>query len=194
MTSTLERLVSGSLRQPDRTTCGASVLVAARMLNDPDYAALVEDPVVFERESLAMHRRTTSSVDVAGRLQVPWPRALGTPPWSIAHQMSGSSGVRGTTYRPHPILPGRREGALAAIRAAATEGHRVPLFIGSLWLPRHVVLVLDSELNCYEPSSGLARQVRTERFVSGDLDLAGWSQPWFSVLPVPARPVRHNQA
>src|SRR3546814_12083002 len=137
------------------------------MLNDPDYAALVEDPVVFERESLAMHRRTTSSVDVAGRLQVPWPRALGTPPWSIAHQMSGSSGVRGTTYRPHPILPGRRAGALAAIRAPATAGHRVPLFIRSLWLPRHVVLVLYSDMPCYEPSGGLARQLRTHPFATG---------------------------
>lgn len=70
---------SHRLTQPNQQTCGAAVLVVARMLTDPAYAARVESVVDFEVETLAMHRRTTSSVDISGRLQFPWPRALGTP-------------------------------------------------------------------------------------------------------------------
>ncbi|WP_067435295.1 hypothetical protein [Nocardioides jensenii] len=176
-------LWSEPLRQPNQQTCGAAVLVVARMINDARYRERVDSVQAFRDETLAMHRRTTSSVDVLGRLQLPWPRALGTPPWAVANQMTGSSGVPGTVYRPAPVLPWRRTTALAEIRAATGNGHVVPLFVGNRWLPRHVVLVLDSDLTVYEPSGGRRRTVDAEAFHSGDLDLAGWSHPWFVVLP-----------
>ena len=58
----------GRLKQPDRLSCGAAVLVVARMLSDEVYAGRVLPR--FAEEVLATHRQV-----------VGWgPRALGTPP------------------------------------------------------------------------------------------------------------------
>ncbi len=93
------------LVQPDQRSCGAAVLVAAELLRTPSYAALASTPGGFRTEVLSMHRRVTSAHDVSGRLQLPWPQALGTPPWAIARQLTGTTGVR-------PRGPGRaRSGA-----------------------------------------------------------------------------------
>jgi hypothetical protein len=186
-------------RQPDRFSCGAAVLVVARMVNDPAYAALVltgRHPRTgaalagtgveerFAAEVLAMHRRTTGPVDVSGSLQLPWPQGLGTPPWAVARQMSGASGVRGARYDARVVNPFDRRAGLRAIRAAAAAGHAVPLYIGTRWTPRHVVLVLDESLDTYDPSRGRRVRIDADDFAGGDLDIAGWSRPWFSVLPV----------
>jgi hypothetical protein len=166
------------LAQPDRRSCGAAVLVVARMLHDPAYADLVEDR--FADEVLDTHRRTTGPVDAAGALQLPWPRALGTPPWAVARQMTATSGVR---YRSRVVRPWRRQAELDRIVRAAADGHPVPVYVGSRRLPRHVVLVLDEELRVYEPSAGRRVRMRVGDFVDGELELASWSRPWFSVLP-----------
>ncbi|MDT0201960.1 hypothetical protein [Nocardioides sp. AE5] len=166
--------------QPDARSCGASVLVMAQMLRNPAYAARLAGPDLWRAEVLAMHRRVTSSADVAGRLQAPWPRTLGTPPWAIARQLQGTTG---TPYRLGAIWPHRRAQALAEIRAAVRPGLPVPLYVGNRWLPRHVVLVLDAELTTYEPASGRYLRLEAERFVAGAVGLAGWQVPWFSVLP-----------
>ncbi|KQZ67352.1 hypothetical protein [Nocardioides sp. Root151] len=171
------------LRQPNQQTCGAAVLVVARMLNDPAYRDRVATVDDFRDETLAMHRRTTSGVDVLGRLQLPWPRALGTPPWAVANQMTGSSGAQGATYAPHLVTPWRRTDALEQITSAADAGHVVPLFVGSRWLPRHVVLVLDADLTVYDPARGVRDRIEPDRFVEGDVSVSGWSRPWFTVLP-----------
>lgn len=173
----------GGLHQPNQQTCGASVLVVARMVNDPGYRNHVGSPTDFVRETLAMHRRVTSSADVLGHLQLPWPRALGTPPWAVAHQMSGSSGISGARYSTRVVLPGRRPATLAGIRDAVSAGHVVPLFVGNRWLPRHVVLVLDDDLNCYDPASGRLIQMVEQSFLRARLSISGWSHPWFAVLP-----------
>ena len=57
------------------------------------------------------------------------------------------------------------------------------MFVGSRWIPRHVVLVLDADLRVYEPSSGRVVTITADDFVQARLSLAGWSNPWFSVLP-----------
>jgi len=168
------------LRQPDPRSCGAAVLVAAQMLHDPAYAASMTADR-FAGECLAMHRRTTGPVDVRGRTQLPWPRALGTPPWAVATQLQGTTGV---PWRTVPMLTGRAR-TLERIRAATAIGHPVPLYVGSRWLPRHVVLVLDPDLTTYEPASGRRVAVSADDAVAGTLSLAGWSTPWFAVLPGP---------
>ncbi len=95
-------LLGARLVQPDERSCGAAVLVVARALLDRGYAELLvsgRHPGTgfvlpgsladrFRHETLAMHARVTGLVDAAGRLQVPWPRALGTPPWAVARQLS----------------------------------------------------------------------------------------------------------
>lgn len=188
------RLLATHPRQPDRRSCGASVLVVERALRDEAYAQLLvggRHPVTgFERrghlrdrfrdEVLGMHRRTTGPVSVTGRLQLPWPRAVGTPPWAIAGQLSAPG-------RPRVVRwAWRRRALLDLVDAQVALGTTVPLYVGSRWLPRHVVLVTgadDDSLECYEPSRGGVVPFTREAFVEGTLELAGWSTPWCAVLP-----------
>lgn len=169
------------LVQPDQRTCGAAVLVVAHMLHDEDHATYVDSVADFEQETLTLHRRITGAVDARGRAQLPWPRALGTPPWSVARELSA---ITGTTYRPRPVLPWNRTASIATIEAAARAGHLVPLYVGNRWLPRHVVLLLDYRLRAYDPARGGLVRIDPARFVAGSLLLSGWTHPWLAVLPV----------
>ena len=195
-----ERLV-----QPDRRSCGAGVLVVARMLLDRGYAELVatgRHPVTgfalsgapadrFRHEVLAMHRRVTGPVDVRGRLQVPWTRALGTPPWAVARQLSATGG--GPPRVEHTVVPAWPDRSVVLDRVVAATGHGrpVPMYVGNRWAPRHVVLFLGGTagrvdaLRCYDPARGGVVDVEREAFVGGRLGLGGWDKPWFVVLPSP---------
>lgn len=178
--------------QPDQRSCGATVLVMARVLTDPAYAARVATPEAFRTEVLAVHGRATSSVDAAGRLQLPWPRLLGTPPWAVARHLSATilSTTGGTTYRARPAL-WHRDVAFDRVAAAVMAGHPVPVYVGNGWLPRHVVLAqgtVDGALRVYEPASGRLVDVSREAFVAGSLGLAGWDRPWFMVVPARISP------
>jgi hypothetical protein len=170
------------LTQPDRRSCGATVLVVARMLSDPGYAGFAGTATSFRDEVLAMHRRVTSPADVSGRLQLPWPRALGTPPWAVARQLEGTTGL---DHRARLLVAGDRDAAYDEIVAVTARRLTVPVYVGSRWLPRHVVLALgevDGGLRFYEPSAGRLVDVSRASFVAGTLDLAGWDVPWFSLL------------
>jgi len=160
-------------RQPDPRTCGAAVLVMARMLGEPDYARWVRDaadPAArFADEAIRTHRRTNR----AAGLQLPWPRALGTQPWALARE-----------------LPGRQRVSLVRDRSRAWQrtiaaDRPVPWYVGNGLLPRHVVLVTGREseerVRLYEPASGATVPVTREAFVRGTLGLAGWDRPWFVV-------------
>jgi hypothetical protein len=171
------------------------VLVMARSIADPAYADLLATGIHpltghhlpgttqerFAAEVLAMHRRTTGPVDVRGAAQLPWPQRFGTPPWAVARQLSGSTG---THWDADAVLPWSRTKALGAILAAAAT-RPVPVYVGSRWLPRHVVLVLDPGLRVYEPAGGNVVRITEDAFAKGTLRLAGWSRPWFMVLPKP---------
>lgn len=162
----------GPLRQPDARSCGAAVTVVHRMLTDPDYADHVHDD--FADEVLATHRRLTGWRHPAGGLQVPWPRALGTPPWSIAQEL---------TYRTRAahsvrwIAPWRRDVALEALREALVAAP-VPLYVGNRWLPRHVVLVVGPDLLTYNPASGGTVRLDPEAFLAAALPFSRWTHPW----------------
>ncbi len=168
-------LANGPLRQPDRRSCGAATLVFAEMLRNPEYAAQVLRGS-FATESLAMHARVTGPADVAGRLQPPWPPALGTPPWAVARHL----GARfGTPYRVRLI---RQSGRLAL----DVQDRPAALYVGSRWLPRHVVLAvqqLDDAVRMYEPGSGRVVRVTREEWIEGRLLLGGWREPWGVVSP-----------
>ena len=165
-------------RQPDRRSCGAAVLVMARMLAEPDYARWVrraDDPAArFSDEVLRTHRRTNRVVDARTRPQLPWPRALGTQPWALERELPGRQRVR--------LVSDRSRSWDRVVRA----DRPVPVYVGSRLLPRHVVLVTgrDSEdrVRVYEPGSGATVRVDREAFLTGTLDLAGWNRPWFLVL------------
>lgn len=165
-------------RQPDRRSCGASVLVMARMLAEPDYARWVrgaDDPEArFSDEVLRTHRRTNRVLDARGRPQLPWPRALGTQPWALERELPGRQRVRVVSDR------GR------AWDQVVHADRPVPVYVGSGLLPRHVVLVTgrdsDDRVRVYEPSAGGTVRVARAAFVRGELDLAGWHRPWFVIL------------
>ncbi|MGH3361299.1 MAG: hypothetical protein ACRDOM_02475 [Nocardioides sp.] len=175
---TEERLTG--LVQPDQRSCGAAVLVAAQLLRSPSYAALATQPDGFRAEVLAMHRRVTSAVDVSGRLQLPWPQALGTPPWAIARQLTGTTGVE---HDVRVVLDGAE--AFELVSSRLTLGP-VPVYVGSRWLPRHVVLATGTNgggLRVYDPARGAVRTVPRDAFVTGRLGLSGWDRAWFTVSP-----------
>ena len=161
------------LRQPDRCTCGASVVVAARMLTDPAYADWMT-PARFADEALLAHRRATSR-RTAG---VPWPRALGTPPWAVARAL----GAHHVT-RPAWPDPGAR---FDRVGTSVRGGHLAALYVGNRWCPRHVVLVTSAPgpdtLVVYEPASGRLLTVRRSAVVEHRLGLAGWDRLWFTIV------------
>ena len=167
------------LQQPDRRSCGAASLVMARRLAHGRYADLVTDQPTFAHEVTTLHRRVTSLSDTAGGWQVPWLRAVGTPPWAVARELRLLTGVR---YAVHPVRLG---GAWSRLRDATWE-HPAAVFVGDPLLPRHVVLVTGVEgahARTYEPASGLVVDVPRERWEGARVHLGGWNQPWLVVAP-----------
>jgi hypothetical protein len=197
----LHRDLHAGLIQPDRTTCGSACLVVARMLGDRDYARWLETGEVagrprdprprrrrFADEVLATHVRTSRWYGASGALQVAWPRALGTAPWALAHELTvtGGTSAPGTRHRVLVISPRRRGEAYDDVVRAVALGHAVPLYVGNRALPRHVVLVVggdDAALTAYDPASGRPVTITRDAFGRGALRVAGWSEPWFAVLP-----------
>jgi hypothetical protein len=200
----LQALASG-LVQPDETTCGSSVLVAARMLDHPAYAATLVngsgDPLAgaaagtlqerFRQQALEMHRLTGGFTDSSGGRQIPWPAALGTQPWALAREMTLAAGEKGMPYAVQPILPSRRGRVFDGMAWLAGAGHPVPLYVGNRWSPRHVVLVLPCDVdprpafpvNVYDPASGRCYPLARTDFTAARLDVAGWRVPWVAVVP-----------
>ena len=169
-----------SFKQPDQRSCGATCLVVARALLDDGYARRVEEPKVFRAEVLAMHRRTTSLADVRGRLQLPWPRAIGTPPWAMATQLEWTAR---SEYDVVPVRQGGRSHAFDQLLAAEVPA---AIYVGDRWLPRHVVLVIGRKgeaLDLYDPGRGVLASRDRAHFVDGELSLSGWQVPWMVVVP-----------
>lgn len=163
--------------QPDRRSCGACCLVVARALRDPDYAARLAERGRWAREVLRTHREVTALRD-RGRLGVPWPRALGTPPWAVARRLRALSG---RSWRVRAVRLRGQEGWRADAAAAATDGRPTPLFVGTPRLPRHVTLVVGTEgrgLRVYDPARG---SVFVLPHRGGLVGATGWSTPWFVV-------------
>jgi hypothetical protein len=170
------------LVQPDQRSCGPSSLVAARMLVDPAYAA-TQHPQAFASSVLALHREVTAPA-AFGRVQLPWPRVLGTPPWAVARAMSSFTGAR---YRTRVARFGDRAGLLGRVSSAVDAARPVPLYVGSRWLPRHVVLAVSTAehgLLVYDPARGSVVDLTPDAFSAARLtSFVRWTKPWFVVLP-----------
>lgn len=177
-----------TLRQPDATTCGASVAVLARrLIGGASAATLAGDAASgfgaeeFGRRVVATHVRLTSRRDAIGRPQLPWPRALGTPPWALAREMSLLTGRR---HRVAFVRDRRRH--LERLRAEASPASPVPAYVGNRWLPRHVVLVLgptDAGLSVYDPAAGFPVEITADDWTAATMHVGGWPRPWLVVVP-----------
>lgn len=168
------------LAQPDRRSCGAAALVMARRGIDPSYAERVADQEVFATEVLALHRRITSTLDSAGGRQVPWLRAVGTPPWATARELRLLTGL------PYAVRGARRGAEAWEHVRHATQEKPVAVYVGDRWVPRHVVLALGRAGDAvwtYEPTAGHVVMVSRARWVQGPLRLGGWHRPWLVVAP-----------
>lgn len=168
------------LHQPDRKSCGAAALVMAKRLMDPDYARAHREQKVFGREVQRLHRQITSMLDTGGGLQLPWLRAIGTPPWAAAREM------RIMTGHDYAVHPSRRDSTTWRWVQEATPQRPVIVYVGDRWCPRHVVLAVervDDAAWTYEPAAGHMVRVTRERWDKGPVNLAGWNQPWFVVAP-----------
>lgn len=193
----------GALRQQSATTCGSASLVVARMLTDPVYALLLLDgfdartgEVVggdvgrrFAGQEQQVKGRTNGIRGATGRLALPWPHRLGTPPWGAREEMDAWAGVAGTRHRVLRIDSDSAESRMAAWRlvvAAVQGGHPCPVYVGDAAVPRHVVLALGTSgdsLTIYEPSAGGPATVARSDLVDGRVDIAGWNRPWAVVIP-----------
>jgi hypothetical protein len=169
------------LIQPDQRTCGPSSLVAAHLLLDPVYAGTL-DRTGFATSVLELHGRLTSA-SAFGRAQLPWPRALGTPPWAVARAMSAFAGV---PYRTHVVRWGSRTSAFSSVHAAVSAGRPCALYVGDV-VPRHVVLAVAPTalgVQVYNPARGSLDELERADFEAGHLTTFGrWRRPWFVVAP-----------
>ncbi len=160
----------GPLVQPDRRSCGAACLVLARALAEPAYGRSLRDPGRWRTEVLRTHAEVTRLRD-GGRPGLPWPRALGTPPWAVARRLGSTTGRRWRTARPD----------LAAVADLVRAGDTVPILVGSRLLPRHLLLATGEGpdgLRVYDPARGTVRPL-------ADALRTGWPRVWCMVVPVP---------
>lgn len=196
--------------QQSPVTCGSACLTVARMLVDPVFASWVhtgrphppgspagatpaERFAAYER---VVMRRTNGVFAGGRRLNVPWPRALGTPPWGALLELEYGAARHGTRYTID-VLRGARAASLVAsfddLVDVVAEGEPGLLYVGNTVAPRHVVLVLpgdgDRALDVYDPGSGRVGHLRRDAVVQRRLGLSGWDVPWLAVRPVGLRRV-----
>ena len=204
--------------QVDQTTCGAASMTVMAMVTDPFVALWVATgqtvgdympPEVLRVEvdrlpahtlaerwnslQKATHRATT--VGAVGPL--PWPKALGTPPWRVDN-VARCAGLRLRGFVIDDGSPDDLAAGLAHASAALRDGIPVPAYVGgdvSLGIdkavPRHVVLLVGRDgdaVRIYEPGSGAVHSVPI-----GELSpphdrlpaLGNWTRLVWLVLPSP---------
>ncbi len=155
----------------------------------PDLPAAATPEARLAAYEALVHRRTTSVRGPTGGPQLPWPRALGTPPWGALAELENGASAPGTRYRVRMVrLAGpdelRRE--VARLTSVVTDRTSAVFYVGSRSMPRHVALVVpgDDGLAVYDPGYGRVQPLRTDELVEHRLDVGGWAVPWFVVEPV----------
>ena len=156
------------MSQPDQRSCGATCLVVAAMLADPAYSSGLLASGRFATEVLSAHRALSHT-------GLPWPRSLGTQPWALAAQLTrlGQAAYAVRAPRWHQALP-----------PGPTQP--VAVYVGSAWLPRHVVLVVGAtgdRLHVFDPARGQVVEVSRTAWDQRRLGLSGWDVPWSVVSP-----------
>ncbi|HSF97262.1 MAG TPA: hypothetical protein VLA55_01115 [Ornithinibacter sp.] len=144
-------------------------------------------------------RRTNSVFPGASRVNVPWPRRLGTPPWGACRELEYGAARRGTSYTVEVLRtdsPRELVSSFDTLVDVVAEGEPGLLYVGNTVMPRHVVLVLpgdgDRMLDVYDPGSGRVSHLRRDAVVERRVGLSGWDVPWIAVRPDGLRSVRQS--
>jgi len=132
--------------------------------------------------------RTNALLGAGRRVQLPWPRALGTPPWGARGELRHGAADPEADYDVAWFRHRGRVGlghTYADLRARVRSGRPALLYVGDAWAPRHVVLVMpatgEQELDVYEPFAGRVVDLPEHAFVKRRLAIAGWNVPWAAV-------------
>ena len=198
--------------QQSSVTCGSASLTVSRMLVSPEFGQWIVDGIDpkggptdprSEAQRFAEHEgevmnRTNGIRAAGGKLNVPWPRALGTPPWGAEKELEFGAARPGAAYAMRLV----RLGSSDALRDVHRDLVRLVredlpalLYIGNAWAPRHVTRVLPGDggggaggsggggLDVYDPATGSVTELDLERFASRTLGIAGWNVPWITVQP-----------
>lgn len=205
--------------QTDATTCGSASLVVVAAAGDPSLRAWLlhgtapegtgppefgwldaasravgESGSAQDRFAL-LQRATKRRSNRRALLGLPWPSALGTPPWGAAR-----TARCGSTRYTHRIVtdtsPRQSRRVLTQAVEAAARGFPVLLYTGgdtrggpAAAVPRHVVVLHarpDGSLALYEPSRGSDHATTLDELVEGGAPraaLGGWSHVVWAVLP-----------
>jgi hypothetical protein len=210
-------------RQVDATTCGSAVLAMLAATGDPTLAIWLVTGTVpdgaarppelsgapgaalahlarmpADRRFAALQRVLKQRSGAGALFGLPWPGALGTPPWGAAR----TARFPGVAYRHEPLDDTDRpalDDVLEAVEEAVDAGVPVPLYSGGDtergWktaVPRHVVLVVGRTqrgLRVFEPASGRVLTVSRTVLAAGDRPLpalGGWTHLAWVLLPQPA--------
>ena len=163
----------------------------------------------FAEHERAVMNRTNGIRAAGGKLNVPWPRALGTPPWGAEKELEDGAARPGAAYATRLVRLGSSDALRDVHRELVhlvREGLPALLYIGNAWAPRHVTLVLpgggagdgsgdnggvggpgsggpNGGLDVYDPATGSVTELDLERFASRTLAIAGWNVPWITVQP-----------
>ncbi|WP_345206330.1 hypothetical protein [Fodinibacter luteus] len=142
-------------------------------------------------------RRTNGLFAGEHRLNLPWPRRLGTPPWGALRELEYGAARLGTQYTLDVLRVDGEEdlvGSFDTLVDVVAEGEPALLYVGNELTPRHVVLVLpgdgDRMLDVYDPGNGRVTHLRRDAMVERRLALSGWDVPWIAVRPTGLRSVR----
>ncbi len=191
-------------QQLDGRTCGPTALTTARMMRDPALVHWIRTGAKSGRAfpdgataqvrltayHALVHARTNALVGPDGRLQVPWPRALGTTPWGVCRELESGAAAPVTRYRTVAVRWAGRDRRVALMNALARHlgpGRPGVLFIGSAMLPRHVALLVpgpDGLVLVHDPATGSVSELDVVALADERRPVAGWTHPWFLIGPV----------
>ncbi|GGO74988.1 hypothetical protein [Nonomuraea cavernae] len=177
------------VKQQNQQTCGSTVIMAARIMNDPLYAlSLTADDQGHLLPPADLRARLhTEQNRIHDSTNTLWPQALGTTPWGLANGLNDHAGSFGVTYDWRLVAdtsPGSVTSALNDAVGAVDAGHTVPVLIGDSH-PRHYVLLIeheDDELVFYNPAGRITR-VKEDDFLNGDLSAVGYEHVQGVIVP-----------
>jgi hypothetical protein len=181
-----------SISQYDDTTCGSTVIVAARALLDPIYARYLTtgDRAGTTAESAAgfQHRLEVEEQRVHDESDLLWPQRAGTAPWGISTLLNREPAGLGAHYRWVAVvrgMPALRDSVIRQALAAVDQGYPVPILLGDL-IPRHYVLMLRHDAwgaTFYEPTVGEVVEVSAGDLARGDFSELSYGHLHGAILP-----------